>query len=572
MLFFFIVALVFPISTTEAGSGEEVDLSKLNGVIEQGNVLNASEIADWEKKTKTGLIPGTWYVGKTPPNVDESKPPILFVSGLTSNALTFIDEKGSMYDVAYEKGYRTAFVQLNDAAGSSFAASQWANGEILAEQIKEIYEYYGEKINVVAHSKGGIDTQTALNYYDADDYVNHVVTLSTPHYGSNLANLSYSWYASWLADLIGQQTDGTYSLQTGEMDKFRQQTDNLESVYNNQFYTVAGKGWGKFGSSLWLGGSYLWAYGSNDGAVNVWSAKLPYGTHLHTGKKLNHNTVKNGDAVFSKIESVLSQPSTKQVAVLKSLASAAISTTNQTKSFMSNTNQTESFMSEGPEAQKDEQYIQGGQLRKKKWLTKEVAVQTGITEANFSILTKHNAKVVLISPSGKKYTKRSSAYQSGEAGDVFKGARLQAFKIVNPEAGTWYVKIKNQVQKKDAYLLIVNFQGEDTTKVSIQNQPNQEEVPVEVELKDAVDYDLDTIKVKMKVINPDGKRANKVLKNTDYINLEKKSKKGKKSNFTGKFNKKNKSGVYNITTEVEGKLKNGKAFKRTVVESVYIDN
>ena len=54
----------------------------------------------------------------------------------------------------------------------------------------------------MAHSKGGIDTQTALVEYGAN-FVEMLLHLL--HHGSNLADLSYSWWAGWLASILGQR-------------------------------------------------------------------------------------------------------------------------------------------------------------------------------------------------------------------------------------------------------------------------------------------------------------------------------------------------------------------------------
>lgn len=97
-----------------------------------------------------------------------------------------------MYELAYANGYRTAFVQLYDAAGNGSARPE-DNGKLLAQMLAQISAYFGQKVNIVAHSKGGPDTQAALVEYGAYPYVNKVVTLSSPHYGSDLANLAYSW-------------------------------------------------------------------------------------------------------------------------------------------------------------------------------------------------------------------------------------------------------------------------------------------------------------------------------------------------------------------------------------------
>lgn len=127
-------------------------------------------------------------LGQKPANYDENKTPILFVQGRNGNAdswygKTVYHEMNDMYDYALKAGYQTVFIQLYDAAGKG-SASQWDNGKLLAQKLEEIYNHFGKKVNIVAHSKGGIDTQAALVGYGANRFVGNVITLATPHYGS----------------------------------------------------------------------------------------------------------------------------------------------------------------------------------------------------------------------------------------------------------------------------------------------------------------------------------------------------------------------------------------------------
>ena len=53
------------------------------------------------------------------------------------------------------------------------------NGKLLAEKLKEIYDVFGRKLIVIGHSKGGVDTQSALVYHNAHPYVEKVITLGS---------------------------------------------------------------------------------------------------------------------------------------------------------------------------------------------------------------------------------------------------------------------------------------------------------------------------------------------------------------------------------------------------------
>ena len=59
------------------------------------------------------------------------------------------------------------------------------NGRHIARRINEILEETGaEKVNIIAHSKGGLDSHYAISTLNMGDKVASLVTVSTPHHGS----------------------------------------------------------------------------------------------------------------------------------------------------------------------------------------------------------------------------------------------------------------------------------------------------------------------------------------------------------------------------------------------------
>ena len=64
-----------------------------------------------------------------------------------------------------------------------------SNGEFLAGRIKEIIAQSGaEKLNVIAHSKGGLDMRYAISTLKMSQYIASLTTISTPHHGSLTAD------------------------------------------------------------------------------------------------------------------------------------------------------------------------------------------------------------------------------------------------------------------------------------------------------------------------------------------------------------------------------------------------
>jgi len=68
-----------------------------------------------------------------------------------------------------------------------------SNADMLKLSIDNIMEETGcEKVNIIAHSKGGIDSRYCIWKHGYGDKVASLTTISTPHYGSEIADLFYN--------------------------------------------------------------------------------------------------------------------------------------------------------------------------------------------------------------------------------------------------------------------------------------------------------------------------------------------------------------------------------------------
>ena len=57
-------------------------------------------------------------------------------------------------------------------------------GEDIKKKILEVIEKTGcEKVNIIAHSKGGLDSRYAISILGMDKYTASLTTISTPHRG-----------------------------------------------------------------------------------------------------------------------------------------------------------------------------------------------------------------------------------------------------------------------------------------------------------------------------------------------------------------------------------------------------
>lgn len=377
-------------------------------------------------------------------------------------------------------------------------------------------------------------------HYGAYPYVNEVVTLGSPHYGSHVADLAYSWWAGWLAELLGQKSDATYSLQTGEMAKFREMTDSHPNVSRNTYYTAAGTNWGPTLSALWFGGAYLSAHGENDGLVNVWSTRLPYGYHLFTSD-VDHDEIRTG-ASFAKIDSVL-----------KTIQ--AVEPENTLNQFPSVTPKT-----------RTNHFVRGGSLHAGQPKTETVPVDGSSDDVIFALLTKSpHTEIKLVSPSGKIYSEKSSQFSQTTDKVFFKGAAIQSFQMKDrAESGNWVIQMKSP--QNDAYLLVAIFLGEEELSVSLPEVTDQLKLPIHVKWNHADKWEPGQIQGTVKVIPPQTGTDGKAL-NIETIPLTEKAR-NHPDLYTQLQLKK--SGTYNLTIEIKGKTTDGKPFARTIVRSVHV--
>ncbi|MFT9056708.1 MAG: hypothetical protein ABF449_08805 [Ethanoligenens sp.] len=239
---------------------------------------------------------GGWYAGAIE---WPGAPVIVFVPGLGQPARSFWEKSevyglNQMYALAVADGFRAAFVGF--AAEKEKPMDMWKNGRILAWQLSDICAFYQtDAVTLVAHSKGGVDAQTAAIYYGAAPRIRRLYTLSSPHWGSELADLAYSSIGFPLGERMGVHSDGCYVMQTGYMQAYRKKTDVVGRAV--PLFTFAGCGSGPAFSRVWAGAQILSRWGKNDGVVTVRSAHNPNGEHVAT-LDFDHIQMQSGQFIW----------------------------------------------------------------------------------------------------------------------------------------------------------------------------------------------------------------------------------------------------------------------------------
>ncbi len=128
--------------------------------------------------------------------------PILLVHGVFFRDFKHINYWGRIPDELRRNGAQVFFG--NHQSALSVADS----GDELARRIKQIVAQTGcEKVNIIAHSKGGLDCRYAISRCGADKYVASLTTINTPHRGCIFAD----YLLKKVPEKIKNSIAGTYN-------------------------------------------------------------------------------------------------------------------------------------------------------------------------------------------------------------------------------------------------------------------------------------------------------------------------------------------------------------------------
>lgn len=112
-----------------------------------------------------------------------TKYPILMVHGVFFRDYRYFNYWGRIPTTLERNGAKIFY------GNHQSAASVADSGRELAERIKEIVRTTGcEKVNIIAHSKGGLDCRYAVSVLDVAPYVASLTTINTPHRGCEFAD------------------------------------------------------------------------------------------------------------------------------------------------------------------------------------------------------------------------------------------------------------------------------------------------------------------------------------------------------------------------------------------------
>jgi triacylglycerol lipase len=177
----------------------------------------------------------------------KTKYPILMVHGTGFRDSKYHDYWGRIPKALEDEG-ATIFYGEQDGWGSIET-----NAQMLKDRITELLASTGyEKVNIIAHSKGGMDARYAISSLDMAEYVASLTTISTLHHGSKAIDLACS-LPQWMLRLAALISDPwlrargdkkpdfyrtIHQFTTASMAEFNRENRDAESVYYQSYATV----------------------------------------------------------------------------------------------------------------------------------------------------------------------------------------------------------------------------------------------------------------------------------------------------------------------------------------------
>ena len=225
--------------------------------------------------------------------------PVVFVHGIIANDREgIINFWGRIPERLSNMGVQVFF-------GNTDAWGDYeSNALILKETIEKILLETGkEKVNIIAHSKGGLDSRYLIWRYDFGGKIASLTTIGTPHHGSEIADLIYNQklvhtkvsknalalYGKLSRDINPDIYRVNYQLTTMYMKEFNEKAIPDDRVYCQSFYTTMRNA---FDDRLFL---HLFLYireiaGANDGLVSVHSTS--WGSrHERIARGVSHSEI-----------------------------------------------------------------------------------------------------------------------------------------------------------------------------------------------------------------------------------------------------------------------------------------
>lgn len=298
-------------------------------------------------------------------------------------------------------------------------------GDIEGAVDATLARYGVDKVNMVVHSKGGLDSR---HYVENHDTVERVVQLGTPNAGSPLADLAQ-------VAIIGIGGPGLAAIGGLAAPAGVQLTTPYMALYNSTHalnpevdFSVMGGDWSAGSCFCLVDRFLLMVTGQGDGIVPLWSAHkftqmLQY-THVSSGanRDATHGGLHHSTDVMNTMSPTVQQPGSDAASPLAAGTSASGSAL------------------EGPVATLPQHTATVGGDLSGGTATHEVPIDVS-TQTYVSVMYTTGAAltVELVSPSGDRITPTTPGVEFQD--DDIEGSRLAVYSLPTPEVGVWTIEI-----------------------------------------------------------------------------------------------------------------------------------
>ncbi|MBR1771803.1 MAG: triacylglycerol lipase [Lachnospiraceae bacterium] len=235
----------------------------------------------------------------------KTKYPLLLVHGVFFRDFEHLNYWGRVPEELEENGATLYYGNHNSASAVDESAKE------LEQRILAIVQETGcEKLNVIAHSKGGLDMRTALAKTSVAPYIASLTTVNTPHRGCEFADYllgkvpqkqketvaaAYNAGAAALGDVNPDFLAAVYDLTSENCAKRNEEVKDVPGVYYQSVGSKLNKpASGRFPLNLTY---YLVKYfdGANDGLVGEKS--FPWGERYQFLQVPGKRGISHGDLI-----------------------------------------------------------------------------------------------------------------------------------------------------------------------------------------------------------------------------------------------------------------------------------
>ena len=163
-------------------------------------------------------------------HICQTKYPILMVHGIFFRDWQFFNYWGRIPEELIRNGADVHYGRQQSSLAIADSAKE------LSEQIKEIIAETGcEKLNIIAHSKGGLDSRYAISCLDCAPHVASLTTINTPHRGCEWVDITLKKMPTKLVKYIEKRYNSIFKALGDESPDFMGGVNDLTAESAGKF-------------------------------------------------------------------------------------------------------------------------------------------------------------------------------------------------------------------------------------------------------------------------------------------------------------------------------------------------